>query len=53
MALIAVRCLIRAGLRIREWTCCECGITHDRDVNAAKNILAAVRCCLAAGIPVI
>ncbi|HZJ94227.1 MAG TPA: transposase [Thiopseudomonas sp.] len=29
-----------AGLGIREWTC-ECGITHDRVVNAAKNILAA------------
>lgn len=38
-----------AGLGIREWTC-ECGITHDRDVNAAKNILAAGYRRLAAGI---
>lgn len=29
-----------AGLGIREWTCCGCGVTHDRDVNAAKNVLA-------------
>ena len=40
----------RAGLRIREWTCSDCGAAHDRDVNAARNILAAGHCRLAVGI---
>ncbi|MFE2972480.1 zinc ribbon domain-containing protein, partial [Streptomyces sp. NPDC059340] len=27
-------------LNVRTWTC-GCGAVHDRDVNAAKNLLAA------------
>ena len=40
-----------AGLGIRAWSCSDCGTVHDRNVNAAKNILAAGRRRLAEGIP--
>ncbi|MFI1198077.1 RNA-guided endonuclease InsQ/TnpB family protein [Streptomyces sp. NPDC020883] len=35
-------------LHVRTWTC-ECGATHDRDVNAARNLLAAGRAVSACG----
>jgi putative transposase len=30
-------------LSVRTWTCAACGAVHDRDINAARNILAAGR----------
>ncbi|RFC70151.1 RNA-guided endonuclease TnpB family protein [Streptomyces sp. AcE210] len=35
-------------LSVRTWTC-DCGAAHDRDVNAAKNLLAAGRAVTACG----
>lgn len=29
-----------AGLRIRRWRCAQCCVLHNRDTNAAQNILA-------------
>ena len=39
-------CGIKDGpkpLSVRTWTCAACGTTHDRDVNAARNIVTAGR----------
>lgn len=36
-------------LHVRTWTCAACGTTHDRDVNAARNLLAAGRAVSACG----
>jgi putative transposase len=42
-----------ARLGIREWQCSGCGCVHDRDQNAALNILRRGRATLVVGIPVL
>ncbi|MFJ8712501.1 RNA-guided endonuclease InsQ/TnpB family protein [Streptomyces violaceus] len=36
-------------LHVREWTCRACGTVHDRDHNAARNVLVEGRRIVAAG----
>ncbi|GAA0474880.1 transposase [Actinoplanes capillaceus] len=48
-------CGVRAekmDLSVREWTCTGCDSRHDRDVNAARNILAAGLAVTACGADV-
>jgi IS605 OrfB family transposase len=37
------------ALKVRTWSCLACDTKHDRDVNAARNILAAGRAVAACG----
>ena len=44
--------LAELSLSIRTWRCPSCGARHDRDLNAARSILAAGQAVTACGADV-
>jgi len=46
------RNMLTNDLNVRSWTCPQCGTSHDRDVNAAINILTEGKRLIAAGTAV-